>query len=115
MSLGLFWGGVNAATLAMPTRVGTACFFLGFAAGWASYRTLLEIWGAPMFVRPGAGYQARRRTGDAAVISILRPTFVKLVLEATGWPPVLVGGLLAALLASAPVARLILVSVTTSR
>lgn len=74
-----------------------AVFLAAFAAGWCFFITLFDIWGVPMFVIPGRGYFAYRRS-NRVVWSLFRPSFIGRIFVATGWPPTLVGVILAACL-----------------
>jgi len=101
VSLALFWAAFAVGGPFIDRPIFVAAFLVAFPAGFTFYATLFKIWGTRLFVLPGRGAFREGGKQYAAMHALFRPTFIRRVFRATGWPPVLVGVLLLALLAGA--------------
>jgi hypothetical protein len=100
LSVATFWA---CFALALPTvddGIGFVLFLIAFPTCWFIYYTLFKIWDTPMFVLPGRGYLQHAFASARVTFSVINPAFIRRVLRATGWPPVLVGCVLVSLLAA---------------
>jgi hypothetical protein len=106
LSVGIFWAGCGIASLFLDHPIGV----LAFPAGFTFYATLYRIWGTRMFVWPRRGMFRETGKQFEAMLSLFRPSFIRRVFLATGWPPVLVGLVLASLLLGAGASMFVVAS-----
>ena len=120
VSLAFFWAAWAIAVICSDRfpPLGAAAAIVGLVAGFRFYLTLFGVWepetgvsGWRMMFVPGVSRsrrQASRRASRHMLFDLLRPSWIRHTLRATGWPPKVIGsGLLVLLLADVLLAILV--------
>jgi hypothetical protein len=109
ISVAVFWALIGLSAMTHGTAHGFALGFVAMAAGFYLFATLLRPLSAEvsepawrLLLNPSV---SRRHYGaiHESLAEILRPRRIGQILRATGWNPVLIGGLLMLLLAAVAV------------
>jgi hypothetical protein len=103
VSIGAFWGCIAVGIPAIKQPGGVVLILGALPAGFIFYSTLYKIWGTRSFVLPRRGMSREVGKQYTAMFSLFRPSFIRQVFRATGWPPVVVALVLVALLGAAVV------------